>query len=103
MYGFIIKYKVMGLGHRCIYNTNIYLLKLGYSHLVYQFIPFEISTKKKKKKKQYHRITSINFMLLSTFFHKLQLMRIPDVYNLNGIFNNYDDIEKKEGKKSFLL
>ncbi len=51
-YGYRIKFKVIGLGHRAYYTKNLYLLKLGYSHLVYSILNIAIRSKKKKRKKQ---------------------------------------------------
>ena len=103
IYGFDIKYKVIGLGHRGYYSKNLYLYKIGYSHLVFCFLPIGLKAKKKKKKKMYHKLYSINSNLLSNIFYHLQNMRVPDIYSKNGIYNRTDYYEFKKGKKSFMM
>lgn len=103
LYGNFVKYKIIGLGHRAYFSKNIYLFKIGYSHLVFCFIPFCIRSKKKKKKKIFHKLVSINKILLNTFFYSLKSMRVPDIYSTNGIYNRNDFYSFKKGKKSFLL
>jgi len=101
--GFTIKYKIIGLGHKILYSKNIYLLKLGYSHLVFCFIPFIFSSKKKKKKKKFNKIVSLESIKLNNFFFLINKLRVPDIFSMNGIFNRIYYIQFKAGKKSFLL
>jgi ribosomal protein L6P/L9E len=103
IYGFDLKYKVIGLGHRGYFSKNIYLFKIGYSHLVFCFLPINVRAKKKKKKKQFHKLYSIDINNLSNIFHKIKNMRIPDIYSSNGIYSRIDLYFFKKGKKSFML
>jgi ribosomal protein L6P/L9E len=100
--GFIAKFKVIGLGHKILYSKSNYLLKLGYSHLIYIFIPLSIASKKKKKKK-YLKLISINSTIVNNLFFFLGNLRIPDIFSMNGIFNRNFFMQFKQGKKSFLL
>ena len=101
--GHTIKYKIIGLGHKVLYSKNNYLLKLGYSHLIYCFIPIIFSAKKKKKKKQFNKITSLEYVKLNNFFYFINKLRVPDIFSMNGIFNRTCYLEFKAGKKSFLM
>lgn len=55
-YGFMIRFKVIGLGHRGYYTKGVYLFKLGYSHLVLYTLSFTILSSIKPKKHPFHRI-----------------------------------------------
>lgn len=101
--GNTLKYKVIGLGHRGYYSRNIFFFKLGYSHLVFCFLPFFFFSKKKKKKNRFYTIYGVDNIQLNNFFFFLQSLRIPDIYNFNGIFNRIDFFEKKKSKKAALL
>jgi ribosomal protein L6P/L9E len=101
--GHTIKYKVVGLGHKALYSNNNYLFKLGYSHMVYCFIPILFMGRKKKKKKMFHKITSIENVNLNNFFFYIKHLRVPDIFSMNGVFNRTFYMEFKKGKKSFLL
>lgn len=103
IYGFDLKYKIIGLGHRGYFSKNLYLFKIGYSHLVFCFLPINIKAKKKKKKKIFHKLYSINKVTLFNFFFHLKNMRVPDIYSSNGIYNRTDFYSFKKGKKSFML
>ncbi len=102
-FGGFVKYKVIGLGHRGYYSKNTYLFKIGYSHLVFCFMPFIFSSKKKQKKKPFHKIIGLSQTSLDIFFFHIQNMRIPDIYSKNGIYSRNNYICFKKGKKSFLL
>lgn len=103
LFGLSLKYKVIGLGHRGYYSNNLYLFKIGYSHLVFSFLNLSVKAKKKKKKKLFHKLYSINNNILSNTFFHLQNLRVPDIYSSNGIFNRTDYYLFKKGKKSFML
>lgn len=79
------------------------MFKLGYSHLIFLSIPFELRAFKKKKKKKYHTLVGVDFTALNTLFHTLKHLRISDIYSMNGIFPRDDYLEFKEGKRSFML
>ena len=98
-----IKYKIVGLGHKVLYSKNNYLFKLGYSHMIYCLIPFNIRGKKKKKKLLFNKLYSINSIKLNNFFYYIKHLRIPDIFSMNGIFNRIHYMEFKRGKKTFLL
>jgi hypothetical protein len=100
---FFIKYKVIGLGHKILYSKGVYLFKLGYSHLIYCFIPLQHGGVKKKKRKLFNKLFSINKISLNNLFFILNKLRIPDIFSMNGIFNRALYMFFKKGKKSFLL
>jgi ribosomal protein L6P/L9E len=101
--GYSIKFKVVGLGHKLLYSKNNYLFKLGYSHMIYCFIPLVFSSKKKLKKKLFNKINSIEAITVNNFFFYIKHLRVPDIFSMNGIFDRAFYIEFKKGKKSFLL
>ena len=101
--GYSIKYKIVGLGHKVLYSNNSYLFKLGYSHMVYCFVPISFVGKKKKKKKLFNKISSLEVVSLNNFFFYIKHLRIPDIFSMNGVFDRTFYMEFKKGKKSFLL
>lgn len=101
--GYRAKYRIIGLGWKSFYYKNFLLFKLGYSHLVFFFLPFELSSFKKKKKKTYYTIVGLNDSVLKDTFFFLKNLRIPDIYSMNGVFSRVEFVEFREGKKSFLL
>jgi hypothetical protein len=102
IYGNTIKFKVIGLGSKLFYCDNLFLFKLGYSHLIFFFF-FFFNSKRKLKKKKYFKIFSFSKIKLYSFFYDIQFLRYPHIYSKNGIFNKDDLFFFKKGKKSFLL
>jgi hypothetical protein len=102
VYGNTVKFKVIGLGSKLFYCDNLFLFKLGYSHLIFFFF-FFFNSRKKLKKKKYFKIFSFSKIRLYSFFYDIQFLRYPHIYSKNGIFNREDLFFFKKGKKSFLL
>ncbi len=103
IYGNFIKFKIIGLGYKLFYCTNLFLFKLGYSHLVFFYFLFSLNSKKKIKKKKFFKLYSFSKIDLSYFFNSIQFFRYPHIFSKNGIYNKNDLFFFKKGKKSFLL
>jgi hypothetical protein len=100
--GFFNRFKVIGLGQRAYFSKNLYVMELGYSHLVYYLMPLNtLGWKKKFKKQKFFTIFSSNHECINQIVCNIQNHRVPDIFSMNGIYKRSDDIEWKEGKKAF--
>lgn len=103
-FGYFSKYRIKGLGHRIYLKNNSFLYKIGYSHLVYKLLDFDIINSPKRFKKEfYFALRGLNLVNLRRSLFIIQSYRIPNCYCFNGIFIHGIIVEKKEGKKGFML
>lgn len=103
-FGFASKYRIKGLGHRIyIYKNNV-LFKIGYSHLLYKVLDYNlINAKKRFKKERYFAIRGMDYMNLRRSQFIMQSYRVPNCYCFNGIFVHGLIVDPKESKRGFLL
>jgi hypothetical protein len=79
--------KIVGRGWKIIRYSYLQLIKLGYSHIIYNvFLPI-YKDKFKKKKKKYYTYYSLFYTSVNTLLSRFKLMRVPDVYTRKGIFH----------------
>ena len=99
-WGYRLKYKVIGLGWRCLYSEFNYIYKIGYSHFISFLIPLENKSRKKKfKKEKYLILKGVNLFKYLNLFLIIKNLRMPHIYSKNGIFCRYDDYVFKLGIK----
>lgn len=103
-FGFFSKYRIKGLGHRIYIKKNSFVFKIGYSHLLYKLLDYNlINSPKRFKKEYYFAIRGLDFVNLKRNIFLIQSFRIPNCYCYNGIFIQGLYIYPKEGKRGFLL
>ena len=103
-FGFFSKYRIKGLGHRIYIKKNNFVFKIGYSHLVYKLLDYNlINSPKRFKKEYYFAVRGLDYINLRRSLFIIQSYRIPNCYCFNGIFVQGLDVDAKEGKKGFLL
>jgi len=81
------KLKVVGRGWKIIKYAYQLLIKLGYSHPIFNVINPLIKYRLKKKKKKYYIFYGVFNNHINTLISKFSFMRRPDVYTSKGIFN----------------
>ena len=77
--------KLEGRGYKLYYYLNYVILKLGYSHLCYFLLPFNVIFLSKKKKMHYKIIIFSNEVIGNLLF-RMQSFRIPNTFKKKGIF-----------------
>jgi hypothetical protein len=103
-FGFLVKYKMKGLGHRIFFRKNNFVFKLGYSHFIYKQLALDLKNSKKRfKKKPFFAIRGIDIVNLRNAIFAIQSLRLPNCYDKNGIFVRDIVVEWKQGKKGFML
>lgn len=102
LYGTIGKLKIIGLGYKLLFSNNLWVFKLGYSHLIYKNLSLRVYTKKKKKKKKYVAFGRILKYKVDSFSNEIQGYRVPDPYSANGIFKRLTKVVFKK-KKALLF
>lgn len=104
LFGFYLKYRIKGLGHRIYIKKNIFVYKIGYSHLVYKILSFDLHNPPKRFKKQYYfALCGTDSERVNNAVFTIQTYRIPNCYCYNGIWVHDVVVEGKEGKKGFML
>jgi hypothetical protein len=79
--------KIFGRGWKIVRYSYLLLIKLGYSHMIFNCLLPIYKDKFKKKKKKYYTYYSIFYMNVNTLLGKFKSMRVPDVYTSKGIFH----------------
>jgi hypothetical protein len=103
-FGFFSKYRIKGLGHRIYIHKNTFLYKIGYSHLLYRLLDYNlINMKKRFKKETYFAVRGLDYINLRRSIFIIQSYRIPNCYCFNGIFIHGLIVDAKESKRGFLL
>ena len=103
-FGYFLKYRMKGLGHRIYIKRNNFVYKIGYSHTVYKVLDLNlINNQKRFKKEVYFALRGIDNINVTNALLTIQSYRIPNCYCFNGIFIHGISIEAKEGKKGFFL
>ncbi len=77
--------KLEGRGYKLYYYLNYVILKLGYSHLCYFLLPFNVIFLSKKKKMHY-KIISFSNESIGNLLFRMQSFRIPNTFKKKGIF-----------------
>lgn len=67
--GYFNKFKIIGVGNRQFYSTNIVIYKLRYSHLIYNLLPLDLLTFKKHKKKKYFTLFGLDKNKVNKVLH----------------------------------
>ena len=83
-FGYVNKFKLVGVGYRQFYSNNIIVFKLWYSHLVYKILPLNILTFKKNKKKPFFCLYSLDKNNLNRVLHLWLSYRIRNTYTKKG-------------------
>ena len=83
-FGYVNKFKLIGVGYRQFYSNNIVVFKLWYSHLVFKVLPFDIITVKKTKKKTFFRLYGLNKDNVNRILHLWLSYRIRNPYTKKG-------------------
>lgn len=78
-------FKVEGRGYKLYHNLGNVVMKLGYSHLCYYLIPFQLFFFSKKKKSDF-KIVGFNRSMIGDTLKSMQLFRIPNNYKKKGLF-----------------
>ena len=103
-FGYLSKYRMKGLGHRIYRKRSTFLYKLGYSHSIYKSLDLDvIQSPKRHKKKPYIALRGINSTSSGNASYTIQTYRVPNCYCGNGFFVRDFVVDKKEGKKGFML
>jgi ribosomal protein L6P/L9E len=103
-FGYFLKYRIKGLGHRIYIKQNNFVYKIGYSHTIYKMLDLNLLNYPKRFKKEYYfAIRGIENMNVINALLTIQSYRIPNCYCFNGIFIHGITVEAKEGKKGFFL
>jgi len=98
--GFTKELELVGVGFRASNMGNLLELAVGYSHLIYFYVPDEITveTVTEKGKNPVIRLTSIDKQLLGQIAAKIRDFRKPEPYKGKGIRFLGEEIRRKEGK-----
>lgn len=96
--GFKKQIYLKGLGYKFILQTNILILKVGFSHDIIVNIPKSIRIFLSNKATQLTLMGS-NYHELTQFIHFIKQFKKPEPYKGKGIFLKNETIIKKEGKK----
>jgi ribosomal protein L6P/L9E len=103
-FGYYIKYRIKGLGHRIYIRRNNFVYKIGYSHTVYKLLDLNLLTSPKRFKKEYYlAMRGLSITNVTDALNVIQSYRIPNCYCFNGIFIHGVSLDAKEGKKGFFL
>lgn len=89
---------IVGVGYKCKLYNNYILFLLGYSHLVYEIIPYNIYIKLQNLKNL--SLYSIDLIILNQFIYKLKKKKKINVYKGKGLLLKNEKIILKEGKKA---
>lgn len=93
-------FKLQGIGYKMAQNTNLMVLKIGYSHLITFFLHLEIQIIKKTK--TLFSLRSHSKFILNTVASFVKTIKIPNVYTGKGIRKKFDVLRLKKGKVSQL-
>lgn len=89
---------ISGVGYKCKLYNKFILFLLGYSHLVYLTIPYNIYMKIYNLKSL--SLFSIDLNILNQFIYKLKKKKKINVYKGKGLLLKNEKITLKEGKKA---
>lgn len=103
LFSFICRFRVIGRGYKVFGNTNHFLFKLGYSHIIHFTLPITYKIFKKEKIIHFWKMNSIYKQEISNLLYKIYILRYPNTYSRKGIFLQDRFILFKEGKKNFTL
>ena len=102
-HGSIARFRLTGRGYKSFPFIFTYLFKLGYSYLIFYTLPLPLRLKRKSKKKIFYNIMGLWTSQTLLYLNQIKCLKIPDVYCSKGIFKQNEQIQQKEGKKSFTL
>lgn len=78
-------FKLEGRGYKLYNYLNFVICKLGYSHLCYYLLPFNMLFISRKKK-AYHILVSHDKFMMGHVIKNLYSFRMPSKYKRKGIF-----------------
>ena len=98
--GFSKELELVGVGYRASNAGNLLELAVGYSHLIYFYIPDELTveTVMEKGKNPVIKLSGIDKQLLGQVASKIRAFRKPEPYKGKGIKYVGEEIRRKEGK-----
>lgn len=95
--GYTVPLRFSGVGYRALIEDGKLSLKLGYSHPILMDIPSDVQVQIPVPTRII--LTGIDKHRVTLFAAQIRKWRVPEPYNLKGIFVGDETIRKKEGKK----
>lgn len=98
--GFTKQLELVGVGFRANNEGNLLEIAVGYSHIIYFYIPDELKleTITEKGKNPIIKLTGIDKQLVGQIAAKIKAFRKPEPYKGKGIKFVGEEIRRKEGK-----
>lgn len=95
------KLNFVGLGYRIFFeeffNNQLLLLKLGFSHLVYFFVPYKFKVFCKKRTQLF--VLGNSYQDLTHIVSLIRNLKRPEPYKGKGILYEHEKVVRKQGKK----